>query len=124
MKRYEANGWLKFTEEDEFDNGCKPGSGSATEGRDVFTDETIPGLLAKLQAFAGSDSPEDVLLDSCDETGRVDVQVMEREDGFTAGPADVDAWKAGRRRLWLARYSFRVEAVERAPVRLTEAEPA
>ena len=115
--KYETCGWLKFAEEDVWENGCI-GKSSTSDGRDTFSDDTLPGLIEKLKAFAGTDDDIDCLFDSCDEYGRLDIQVMECADGTVASNNEIEQWKAGNRRLWLACYIFRISEVNRKVVSL------
>jgi len=105
---YCAQGWLKFAEEDVFRSGCQPGSELVTGGPDGFKGETADDVIAECMRFAGTTDPKSVLLDSCDEIGRLDIQVMENEDGTPAGPYELRQWRLGRGRLWLCVYTFTV----------------
>lgn len=122
---YEARGFIKYAEEDTFQNGCDPDS---THGFDsdspIFSGDTPAAVIADIAAFLGV-HPDDaaISLDACDEPGRVDVQMMERDDGQEASAADVDAWKARKIRLWLVDYSFQIERVSREAVTLGGAAP-
>jgi hypothetical protein len=62
-------------------------------------------------AFVGTDNKEDVLINSCDEIGRVDIQQMENDEGYSASKDQIKAWKNGKQRLWLACYTFNIEQV-------------
>jgi len=113
---YETRGWLKFAEEVVWNSGCQPEGGFNDSGNDRFAADSIPALIAKLQAFCGSYDAADVLPDSCDTVGRVDIQVMETEESIAAHVSEVDRWKVGKCRLWLACYTFRIEKVTREDV--------
>ena len=53
------------------------------------------------------------MLDSCDEASRLDIQVYECEDGSPASEFEVQEWKEGKRKLWLATYTFNLLKVEK-----------
>lgn len=114
----EVNGWLKLAEEDNWENGC---DGSATQfsGSDRFTAETLPELLDRLKGFSGGED-SGVLLNSCGEEGRIDIQVYENAEGIPASQSEMDRFKKGECRVWLATYSFYVEEVSRQSVRLED----
>ena len=78
---YQVRGWMKFYEEDTYHSGCI-GTGSSNNGNDVFTGNTVPELLDKLRCFTNVVSNRDILLDSCDEVGRIDMQTMEDDNGI------------------------------------------
>lgn len=120
---YETRGWIKYAEEDVYANGCQPETGSAASGSDGFAAETVDVLIQKLQEFVGSTSDVDVLRDSCDEPGRVDVQVYETDDASPATPEQIKRWKRGEVRLWLATYTFHVQRVTRETVSVAPAVP-
>lgn len=114
----EVNGCLKIWEEDVYAHGCT-GNGSSAWIDMKWKAETLADLVEHLNAFVGNDDPSSVLYDACEEEGRLDIQVMETDDGCAASSADIEAWKQGKRRLWLCDYSFTVERVERQSVNLT-----
>jgi len=113
--QFEINGGLKMVEEDIFEHGCQLGTAQCWPIDVKLSADSIPALVEKIHAFIGS-RPGSHILDACDEKGRLEVQVMETDDGNPASDSDLDAWQDGKRRLWLADYSFRVELVERATV--------
>ena len=120
MTKYEVNGWFKFAEQDHWEEGCDPDTGFSFSGDDRYRSATIEDLLKQIRDFVGVPSDYEIELDSCDEDGRVDIQVLETADGYTADDRDIEKWKKGDLALWYATYSFMVERVTREPVRLTE----
>ena len=118
--QYEARGWIKHAEEDIYACGCQPDTGSIFDGSDRFQAATIPELIESLMSFTGCNDRESVLLNSCDEPGRVDIQTMETEEGYPATESDIATWKQGHKRLWLATYTFHVEKVTRETVSIAE----
>lgn len=114
---YEAEGWIKFAEKDDFNKGCDPDSVVCHEGNDRFSNETLEGLIGDLMTFVGTDNKEDVLLwEDGDEANRIDIQCMEDENFVTASKCKTKDWKEGKRTLWLSCYTFRVNEVKKKPV--------
>ncbi len=114
---YEVKGWLKFADEDVYSKGCIPG-GSAFSGMDRFESNTVEELLQELMDFCGQSNKENVLLNSCGEDGRIDIQGLEDGDGTIASAPEIVKWKRGKQRLWAVTYIFRVEYVTRETRRL------
>lgn len=110
--KYIANGWHKFAELDIYADGCQPDRPSHDSGADYFEAETVDGLIAKLAEHVNQKDLSNVILDSCDERGRVDIQVYEDSDGYAADAHDLAQWKEGKKELWLACYTFHVERIE------------
>lgn len=117
---YQANGWVKFYEEDVYQEGCLPHTGGMIDGKELFRAETIDGLLNELLAFTGANY-EDIQLNSCDEVGRVDICVMENADGAGATRSEIEAWKQAAIQLWDCIYTFQVEKIQAEAVNLEEA---
>lgn len=117
---FEADGWMKFSEEDIFSDGCQPETATHNSGNERFTADLLSSLIDKLKAFTGCQEDENLLINSCEEIGRLDIQVMEDGEGTAATPQQIERWKAGKERLWLACYTFQIEAVEREPVDLKQ----
>ena len=117
---FQVHTCLKTWEEDTFENGYIPNTGGLTEinARHIQAN-TVTELIQMINDFAENNDPDALTLGACAEPDRIDVQVMETEDGVSASDADLDAWQRGERRLWLACYSFYV--VETKPASLMEA---
>lgn len=105
---YEVNGWSKFTEEDVYSEGCLPETMSNYGGHDRFIGNTVEEVLEKIMSFTNAEK-DWMLLNSCDDVGRVDVQVNENEDGYRATEQEIKQWKQGKLKLWLATYIFYVK---------------
>ena len=75
---YFVNGLLKFAEEDSYQNGCVAGPAIGNHINITFTSKALSGLLEALKSFTGCD---DILLKSCEEKGRVDLQRYETVEG-------------------------------------------
>ncbi len=121
---YAIKGFSCFTEEDIFNDGCQPNSGTHwDESTFHLTSDTIRGLLDKVKKYF--DVEEDALeLDACEELGRLDVSRMEDKDGCNASAGELDSWKAGNTRLWLADYIMHVVKQESLSIAETLAQEA
>ena len=110
---YRIKGYIAHSEIDNWDQGCI--GPAKTEWGDGFTleSDSIAGLLEKLSADFCATSNDGFLLDSCDEDGRLDLQVYQREPFKIGKPSEatIAKWKAGGIDLWLTCYSFQVEKV-------------
>ena len=120
MKNYEITGWFKFAEEDSFEHGCDPDTTFSYAGDDIFKGETVEDVLKQIKNFLGVDEDYEVDLDSCEEPGRVDIQILENKDAYPATSAEMERWRAGEITLWAACYSFEIYEVERRAVRLRD----
>lgn len=92
---YEVRGWVKFTEEDDWEKGCLPETGHTFGGEDTFTHGTEAGLIEKLMAFAGTDDKSAVLINACGEDGRIDICTTETTYGFGLSKFQLEQWKRG-----------------------------
>ena len=110
-----VNGWDKFSEQDIYSDGCQPDTATNYGGDSVFRSATLVGLIDDLLAFTGAEK-EALLLDSCDEVGRIDISVLENCDGYSATPREIESWKAGEIKLWNSIYTFRAQYTESVPV--------
>lgn len=117
----EINGLLKIAEVDIFAEGCQPDT-SQMYGVDVdFKAETQAELIGKVCDFLDiEDNKENYLLNSCDEQGRIDFQLLEDGEGVSASKEEIRRWKKGACQLWAVTYSAQVEKVEREAFALAE----
>lgn len=110
---YRIKGYIAHSEIDNWDQGCI--GPAKTEWGDGFAlqSDSLRSLLDTLKAEFSAISDEDFLLASCDEDGRLDLQVYQREPFKIGKPSEdtVIKWKAGKIDLWLTCYSFHVEKV-------------
>lgn len=118
--KYETASYWKLAERCTYEQGADPDTAMQWAEKWYISGGTIAEVLTKVRDFCGV-SPEDdaLLLDSCDEPGRVDVQLLETDEGDPASYAEIEEWKEGGRHLWSVIYSFRIERVTREPVTLT-----
>lgn len=115
---FEAQGWIKFGEEDSFKNGCLPETSFLYSGTDTFTGNTLESLIEECQRFCGSSNQNDLVLDSCGEIGRLDISVLVNEAGITASIGEIKLWKKGKIKLYSCVYTFHVQSVGRKDVPL------
>lgn len=116
-KNYEVYGWIKLAVKDSFEHG-QIGKESQFFGKDKFCSKTIAGVIEQCLEFCGADM-NCAILDSCDEQGRLDVQILEDGSGTQASSDLIEKWKLGKCQLWMATYTFYVEQVTRKPCILT-----
>ena len=112
---YEGYIFDKFTEVDDFEKGCLPETTINIDVTQCFKGDTLESVLYQMRDFVGADNSE-MLLNSCDELGRVDFQILENGDGYRASKDDIDAWKEGKKILWLSTYVGCIELVTRERV--------
>ena len=120
LKRLEISSIFKHWEEDKFKQGCIPDTGSIdTWDVKLCADDQQSIIEAVCEELGIDYNPENVLINSCDEIGRVDIQVLETDNGTEATASELKAWKAGKLRLWHCTYTVNVEEVERKPFNLS-----
>ena len=106
---YFVNGLLKFAEEDSYQSGYVVGTAFSACINATFTGETLAALLEDLKIFTGCD---DILINSCDEQGRVELQGYETADGSTASASDMQLWKDGKIKLYSVTYTALIYKAE------------
>jgi hypothetical protein len=114
---FESGKALKFVEEDNWKEGCLPETGQNWEVDIEFKAETKEEILQQIKEFYGV-TDEEILLNSCEEPGRIDIQIMEDENSYKATESQIEAWKEGRRKLYLATYTYYITEVNRYAVAL------
>lgn len=120
---YRADGFFKMSEEDIYEEGCIPNSGSCFSSHEIFRSHSLDSLLDTIACFVGAER-KDIELNACDEPGRVDICMMENEMGYPATKAEIEAWKEGKARLWDSIYSFQVYEYDAKPVNFEEKQSA
>ena len=105
---YLVNGWIKLIDQDDYEKGCI-GQTTMFDGRDTFESDDLNALIDKLKEFSGHD---DILLNSCDEIGRIDIQGL--EDTYSCPPtnSEIEQWKKGEKILYAVTYTFYVYKCE------------
>jgi len=112
---YETRSALKFAEEDIYKEGCIPETATSFEVDVKFSSDSVAGVLDKIKkCYDVLDN--DIILNSCDEEGRIDVCILEDGNSYKATPADIKEWKKGKKVLYSAIYSYQIEKVTRESV--------
>lgn len=117
---YEVNGWHKYGERDYYESGCDPDKYVSFGGEDRLSATNVEDLLIKLRGFVGVPDDYEIELNSCEETGRVDISVLETNDSYPADEWQIERWKKGEFDLWYSTYTFYVERVARQRVDFSE----
>lgn len=113
---YKTKSIIKFSEQDDFENGCLPETGQVSDVDTFFTGSTPDEVINKLCNFFGVKPDSDnIQKNACEEPGRVDVQVTETAEGYAASQLDLEDWKQGNLKLWDCTYTAYI-------VRITEEE--
>lgn len=102
---------IRHSDNDEWENGCTLESASDFPEWEIPQSfETPAALLAYIAKKTGESDKSTYLFDSCDETGRIDVQFNALTHGAKkASAADIEEWKAGRVKMRLVGISFYIE---------------
>lgn len=118
-KRLEIDSLHKWTEEDNFDEGCIPGTLQTSNVDFSGKWETVEEMLEDVTDFLCiPNNKENYELNSCDEEGRIDFFVMENAEGLNATTKEREQWKEGKLKLWSCIYIAYVEHVTRKPAQL------
>jgi len=118
--KYEARGWLKYSMQDDYSEGCDPETATCADGKELFSADTIPELIYKLMSFAGTLDENAVEVNACGEVGQINIQVQENGDGYTPTTTEIEDWKQNKVHLWQCDYSYLVERVTREAVTISE----
>ena len=109
---------FKSYEEDSYENGLIPNTGGCFDICTTFENETIEGLLSDIKNFY-SVADESLLLNACDEDGRIDIQILENGDSIQPSDSSIELWKQGKKKLYLSTYTFHVRKVYEEPYRFS-----
>lgn len=112
VKVFQADGWTSVSEQSNYGEGCDPKTTTHDSGNDRIEHTQLEGLMHLLLRWTGAPA-ENVVLNSCDEIGRVDIRVMQGDDAVAAQPYILDLWKAKKIWLWDTIYTFQVRRVTR-----------
>ena len=115
--RYRVKYAMKHAEQDSYAEGCLPNTVNSSTIEWNFDKSNIESLIEACIDLTGADA-KDVMLNACEEIGRIDIQVYEDENGSRVYESEEhkwNAWKEGKRKLWLCTYSFYVEECICAP---------
>lgn len=115
---YEARGYVKFGEEDIYSEGCQPNTSFGDMGNDIFYGEDCKTIIKNCQEFCGSTRANELIFDSCNELGRLDISVFENEDAYPASQQEIKQWKKGKIKLYNCIYSFQIVLISKETVSL------
>lgn len=101
---YSIINFLKFAEEDKFNEGCDPDTAMTSSVDITFEAETIDEVSQKVRDFFGVTN-DSIEFNACDDYGRIDIQIMENKAGDQPTQYELDEWKAGNRRMWACTYT-------------------
>lgn len=101
----------KFTEQDDYGNGCLPDTATSYDVPVSFKGESADDVIKKAADFVGCGN-DGIELDACDEIGRVDFAVTEGDDGSPLTDRELAQWKAGEIKAYYAVYTGIVERTE------------
>jgi len=106
--QYQITGFMMYKEEDFFEHGCQPNSGS-----DNYYDYTLTGSSPQDIALGISShldtKIENMTFNACHENGRIDITRMENSDGEKATKSDLIEWEKGLKPLWHTVYTTHLE---------------
>lgn len=107
MYTYTAELEIKLIEQDDFDRGCLPDTAQERYYTQQFSGESLDELLHQISEHHGV-AVENMDLNACDELGRLDIQCMEDDKGLLMFESEIEQWKQGKKRAWLATYTYQV----------------
>jgi hypothetical protein len=108
----EIKNGMKYSEEDNYEEGCLPDTGRSCSVDISFKANTSDELIQQLKEYFDVDD-DAIELNSCDEDGRIDIFVIEDKNGENASDYNIKLWQDGKKILYAVTYSFYVEEVER-----------
>lgn len=107
---YQLNIHTKHTEEDSYQEGANPNTSAAWALNDTFTADTLDELIGDVMSAYQVD--RDSLITYEDEPGRLDIQRMENADGYEPSALELESWRKGNCKLWIADFSGEVTKLE------------
>ena len=117
MKTYESGKGLKMAEEDIYDEGCLPETAQLFDAGMEFSSSSKKKLIKEMKEYYCVDNSA-IQLNACEEKGRVDIFVLENENGFQASQAEIASWKEGKTRLWSSVYTYNIKEVVKETVKI------
>lgn len=114
---YQIDGFLKHSEQDIYNDGCNPDTSQSFFIDHLIQKESLSDLIQSIKDFTEAEN-DDLLLNSCEEKGRIDAQVMENALGIKATNKELESWKQGKIDLYLCTYSVQVKLITETDVDL------
>jgi len=115
---YETSMGFGFSEEDDFENGCLDG-GHIFDLGIQFKSSCVRELIEQIKAHYGVDDDE-IMLNSCKDIGRIDIQKLEDGDSRELTKANERLWKQGKIKAYNVIYTYYVYKVQREEVDLND----
>lgn len=116
---YQTNKGFKSSEEDVYGEGCIPNSGINCIVDISFNGNSTDDIINQIKNYFDVDD-DYLLLDSCEENGRIDIQLHENENGDKASDNEIKQWINGKLSLWLCTYTYRILKITEEEVILTK----
>ena len=113
--RYHIRGFHVHSEVDNYEQGCLPDTGTMYEDDRSIHGDTQKELLDELQNLLGISNTDEIQLNACEEAGRVDIQILECEDGTRPNSIEKEKWTQGKLILRLTTYTGQLEIDFDAP---------
>ena len=104
---YIIRDFLKMAELNDYKEGCVGNTKHSSLPMEIKAD-TIEGVKDRVINWFGVTLP-DVDFNSCDEDGRVDIQLMENGEGDRATKSELIQWKDGKLDLYACTYTGQLE---------------
>lgn len=111
MTHYQITHFLKLAEKDDFNFGCDPKTVQSTIIELQFDSNCLADLISNAAKFLGVTDKKNILLNACEDAGRIDFSVMETSEGGAATESDFEQWKNGQIELWAVTYTAHVKIV-------------
>jgi hypothetical protein len=105
-----TTGFLKNVEVDDFENGCDPDTSETSFDDTRFLGENEQDIINKIKEYYQVDD-DALILNSCGESGRIDIQRMENAGGCQASKKEIEEWEKGKKTLYAAYISTNVEKI-------------
>jgi hypothetical protein len=105
-----SNGFLVMSELDDYNEGCDSDTTQTREDDSRFTGATEQELINKIKEYLQVED-DAIVLNSCDEDGRIDIARTEDSEGNQASKQDISRWKLGKKKLYCVVYSTYTEKV-------------
>ena len=116
MTIYRINSFWKTSEEDVYCESILDHTMRESECGISMQANSTDDLIERVRQFFGVDS-DALVLDSCEEQGRIDVSTLENSDGYQAAAREIELWKKGEYRLWTCTYTAYVQKCEPVSLR-------
>lgn len=112
---YQINNFRKFSEEDNWEEGCILNTGQSQDVSAYFRGETATDVIQQAAKFLGVET-DDIEYNVYNEPGRVDFVTLEDKNGHSLTQSEFEQFKRGKFRAWYAIYSAFVETVTRVAI--------